>query len=40
LRGRFQRPEEIGEIARRVAIWPGMGLNGKIVVSDATVRDA
>ena len=40
LRGRFETPEEVAEIALRVAIRPGLDLNGKIVVTDATILDA
>jgi meso-butanediol dehydrogenase / (S,S)-butanediol dehydrogenase / diacetyl reductase len=40
LRGRFQTPEEVGEVAALVARRPGLDLNGKIVVTDATIQDA
>ena len=38
--GRFQTPDEVGQIARFVACSPGLALNGKIVYSEPTVVDA
>ena len=35
--GRLQKPEEVGEIAVWVAAYPGMGLNGQLVHTEAHV---
>lgn len=39
LLGRYETPEEVASIALRVATRPGLGLNGRIVVTTPTVRD-
>jgi NAD(P)-dependent dehydrogenase (short-subunit alcohol dehydrogenase family) len=38
--GRFQTPDELGRIARYIALAPGLALNGKIVYSEPAVVDA
>lgn len=40
VRGRFQTPDELGEVARFIALSRGMALSGKIVVAEPTVRPA
>jgi hypothetical protein len=40
LLGRYETPAEVAAIGLRVATRPGLALNGKIVVTTPTVRDA
>ncbi len=39
LLGRYETPDEVAQIALRVATRPGVGFNGKIVVTTPSVRD-
>src|SRR5829696_5913809 len=39
LLGRYETPDEVASVAMRVALRPGLGYNGKIVVTTPTVRD-
>jgi len=38
LMGRYETPEEVAAIALRVAVMPGLALNGRIVVTTPSVR--
>lgn len=40
VRGRFQTPEELGAVARFIALSRGLALSGKIVVAEPSVRPA
>jgi NAD(P)-dependent dehydrogenase (short-subunit alcohol dehydrogenase family) len=38
--GRYETPDEVATVAMRIAVRTGLALNGKIVVTTPTVRDA
>jgi meso-butanediol dehydrogenase/(S,S)-butanediol dehydrogenase/diacetyl reductase len=38
LLGRYETPEEVAAVALRVAVMPGLALNGRIVVTTPSVR--